>query len=141
MADDAKKTVEGEVLEVVALERSLIEMTDKAMSNPQFRQFLEAQRETQAKIAAFWKHIEGLMIENNVKRIPADGAGEWGSIVITERTDFETTDELPRGYKKLVPDRTKIANHFKLGGKPPKGATPVMKKFLTKNLKLGNKDD
>lgn len=86
----------------------------------------------QDKINATWAFVEQKMIDNDIKSIK----GDWGSLTIAERTSFDIDKEiLPRKFWKRVPDEKKIRDTYKLEGKPPKGALPKIKQYLTKRIK------
>lgn len=86
----------------------------------------------QDKLTAEWKTVEGLMIDGDIKKIE----GDWGSLTIAERLDFDINmDVLAPRFKKTVADTTKIRTMFQLDRKPITGATPKYKKYLTKRIK------
>ncbi|HEX4201337.1 MAG TPA: hypothetical protein VHY59_07440 [Chthoniobacterales bacterium] len=127
----SEDTIETEVEQVLALEQSLEAMEAALSANPEFREFLVKQKETQQQIATFWKTVEAQMIEHDIKSVK----GEFGSLTIAERLGWETTDELPSKFYKKVVDTKRLSDTFRLEGKAPKGATPVYTKYLTKRIK------
>lgn len=123
MSNKLDKEAQG----IIKLENSLKEME----LDPRFQEFVTRQKEIKAKIDDEWKKIELAMIKTDTKSIK----GDWGSITIAERLNWETTDELPARFYKKVVDTTKLSGVYRLENKAPKGATPVYSKYLTKRIK------
>ena len=120
MSDVKQELVESEAQKAVALQRSLIQATQEL-------------KVAQANVDEAWKHVETLMLENNIKSIKND---EWGSITIAEKPTFIIDKELlPPRYWKKVPNDAKIRSEFTLENVLPKGVEVVTKKYLTKRLK------
>lgn len=113
-----EEIIMAEVNEVLALEATVSEQ-------------LSAIKDTQDRINDFWKGVEAEMIEHDVKTIK----GDWGTLTIAERLNWETTDELASKFYKKVVDTKKISDTYRLEGKAPKGATPSTTKYLTKRIK------
>jgi hypothetical protein len=138
MAQDAKTLIEGEVLDTLYLSNQLSIMENELMENPMFVKFLEMQKIVNDKVAETWKLVETQMIEHDIKKIE----GDWGSLTIAERMDFDVDEkELAPRFKKTVADTTKIRTIYQLDRKPIAGAIPKYKKYLVKRIKLGGKDD
>jgi hypothetical protein len=130
MATQEEIIVSG-VNDVLALESNLAVMEAELAQNEQFRAFLIKQKEAKAQIDDFWKSVEEQMIEHDVKSVK----GDWGTLTIAERLNWETTDELPSKFYKKVVDTKKISDTYRLEGKAPKGATPSTTKYLMKRIK------
>jgi hypothetical protein len=132
MTEPTEQAISAEVSQMLALEKSLEEREAALMANEQFRDFLLFQKDTTTKIASFWKTVEAQMIEHDIKSIK----GEWGTLTIAERIGWDFLDDLlPAKFWKKVPDLKKMTDHFRLEGKPPKGATPKYTKYLTRRIK------
>lgn len=130
--NNPKEMIEGEVIEVFALEKTLAETEQALMQDEKFKNFLTMQKDYQAKIAEFWKTIESQMLEHDIKSIK----GDWGSLTIAERLGWKTDLELlPKKFIKKVVDTKKLSDTFRLEGKAPKGAEPTYTKYLTKRIK------
>lgn len=130
MAQDPKAIIERAVGLTIKLEEQLQEL----MQNPLVQTFLEAQKKVNEEAADTWKRVEALMIDNDIKKVD----GDWGSLTITERMDFVIDEEqLAPRFKKTVADTSKIRTIYQLDRKPIAGATPTIKKYLTKRLKIG----
>lgn len=125
--DEVKKDVES----ILSLEKQLADTEAELMADEKFRSFLTFQKKAKESISVYWQTIENAMINNDIKKI----SGDWGYLTIVEKLSFDYTDELPRSYKKLVPDEKKIADTFRLNGKPVKGTTPKYRKYLRKGIK------
>lgn len=132
MGDDKEAVIKDQVTDILTLERQLEATELELMKLEKFKAFIQLQKTVREKSAEVWKRIEADMIENDIKSIK----GDWGSLTIAERTDFDIDYEQlqPKFYKK-VPDTTKISATYKLENKPPKGTTPKIKKYLTKRFK------
>lgn len=131
-AKETHEVLASQVTDILALEKDLEQREAELMADDRFRNFLEFQKETTAKIGEFWKAVETEMIKNDVKSIK----GEWGSLTITERLNWDVDfQELPAKFFKKVPDTKRISDTFRLEGKAPKGTTPSYSKFLTKRIK------
>lgn len=118
MAKSTEQKLELQAQEVVELQK-------------QYESKLSELKETEAKIALFWKSIESEMIARNIKTIK----GEFGSLTIAERINWTYTNELPAKFFKKVVDTKKLTDTFRLEGKVPKGAAPNYTKYLTKRIK------
>lgn len=132
--EDAQKIIESEVMDVLVLQKSAEMAEAELMQNEKFQQFLAVQnkiREIKEQEQKAWKMIETHMIEHGIKNVK----GEYGWITIAESHRWTTTDELPRKFKKIVVDTTKLTDTFKLTGKEPKGAKHSYLYYLTKGLK------
>lgn len=113
-------------------EKTVEALSAELQKNPQFNQFLEAQKNFNQMQATVWANIEKAMIDNNVKSIKTDKV----TLTITERTGFDIDlDLLPKKYIKKVPNTTLIGSEYKLTGTPVKGTTPKSIMFLTKRFK------
>lgn len=131
---DPKLDIELAVKQTLRLNVEL----EKMMAAPEVQIFLEAQKLANEKSAETWKKIEELMIAGDIKKVE----GDWGSLTIAERLDFDINeDELPPRYKKIVPDTTKIRTMYQLDRKDIAGAVPKYKNYLVKRLKIGGKND
>ena len=126
-----EELLKAEVTEVLALEQSLQDREAELMANEQFRNFLEFQRTTTKRIAEFWKEVETQMIDKDIKSIK----GDWGSLTIAERLNWETNEDLPAKFYKKVVDTKKISDTYRLEGKEPKGAIKGTTQYLVKHLK------
>lgn len=135
MAKETKMTpeqAEKTVAKIVKQQNELQAQELALMANPEFRAFQENQKKINAAIADYWKKVETGMIENNIKSIK----GDFGSVTVAERTDFDVDKELlPAKFYTKVVNTKLIADTYKLTGKAPKGTTPKVKKYLTKRLK------
>ena len=135
---NTKEIIEDQVLQTISLTNDLEQVKSELEKNPTFKKFLELQKTVNEKAAETWKTVEAQMIANDTKKIE----GEWGSLTIAERLDFDVDLEaLPPRYKKTVANTTKIRTVYLLDKKPITGATPKYKKYLTKRIKLGSSDD
>jgi hypothetical protein len=128
---DTQTIIEAEVKDALATEKSLQELETELMQNEQFRKFLELSKSVPKQIEETWKKVEAQMLEHNIKSV----RGDWGTITIAERLNWETTDDLPSKFYKKVVDTKKISDTYRLEGRAPKGATPITIKYLTKRLK------
>jgi hypothetical protein len=131
MTADTKQAIEAEVEDILTLEKTLRATEAELAQNDQFRQFIELQKSFNEKSAEVWKNIERQMIEADIKSIK----GDWGSLTITERLSFTTSEDLPAKFYKKVVDSKKLADTFRLEGKAPKGAEPRYTKYLTRRIK------
>lgn len=128
MEDQILKQVE----EIKKDELILANTEKKLEANPEFKKFLELQKEVNKKASEIWKQVEQEMIDNNIKQIK----GDFGSLTITERQGWTYDEEqLPNKFFKKVVDTKKITDTYRLEGKAPKGCEPYTTKYLTKRLK------
>jgi hypothetical protein len=129
---DPKQTIEGEVLDVLSLEKQLEEAEAELMKVDQFVRFMQLQKKVKDQATLLWETVKNEMIANDVKSIK----GDWGSVTIAERLDWTVDKDLlpPKYFKKEV-DKTKLSATFRLEGKAPKGAEPKYTKYLTKRIK------
>lgn len=128
---DTQAIIEAEVKDALATEKSLQDLEAELMQNEQFRQFIELSKTLPKQLEETWDRIKSQMVEHDIKSIK----GDWGTITIAERLNWETTEELPTKFYKKVVDTKKISDTYRLEGRAPKGATPVTVKYLTKRLK------
>lgn len=130
MKTNTDKLIHQEVELTLKLESEL----QGLIKNPVVQQFLELQSRVNEKAALAWKNIEKQMIEADIKKV----SGDWGSLTIAERLDFDIDDEqLAPRFKKTVADTTKIRTIYQLDRKPIAGAIPKYKRYLVKRLKIG----
>lgn len=124
--------IKAEVQEILALERQVNETESALMQLDAFQAFIKLQKTFKEKSAEVWKTIEKQMLDNDIKSVK----GDWGSLTIAERTDFDIDPALlPSKFFVKSPDVAKIRGTYKLEGVPPKGTTPKVKKYLTKRFK------
>jgi hypothetical protein len=128
---DVSTILTGQIVEVLESEKKLAVVQDELQMNPQFKKFLELQKAVNEQSAKVWKQVETAMIENDVKQLK----GDFGTVTLAERLNWNTTDELPSKFYKKVVDTTKLSATFRLEGKAPKGAEPSYTKYITKRLK------
>jgi hypothetical protein len=130
---ETEEVLAAEVTDALAAEQELTVLEQELAEDPRFREFLQKQKTVKENITAFWKNIEEQMLAHDIKSIK----GEWGSITIAERLnwDFDPLTPLPPKFYKKVADTTLISHEYRLTGKPPKGATPRISKYLTKRIK------
>ena len=128
MEDQILKQVE----EIKKDELILADTEKKLEANPEFKKFLELQKEVNKKASEIWKQVEQEMIDNDIKQIK----GDFGSLTIAERQGWTYDEEqLPNKFFKKVVDTKKITDTYRLEGKAPKGCEPYTTKYLTKRLK------
>jgi predicted metal-dependent hydrolase len=127
-----EEIIEGTVIEIVKLEKSLQAEEKELSLDPRFGKFLQRQKEAKQKIDLFWETIKNEMTEHSVKSIK----GEWGSVTLTERIIFDIDEkELPEEFFKKMPDTKKIGDTFRLEGEAPKGTEPKHIKYLVRKIK------
>lgn len=132
MSDSSNPQLEEQVMEVIKLQKDLQAEEQQIMADPRFSAFLQKQKQVTEQISAFWKDLETKMIENDIKSIK----GEWGYITIAERLNFKIDEtSLPKKFFKKVVDTKRLADTFRLEGKPINGAEPYTTKYLTKRIK------
>lgn len=119
------------VVDVLENQKQLTELENELQLNPQFKKFLALQKQVNEQANDAWKYVEEKMIENDIKQLK----GDFGTITLAERLNWDTTEELPNKFYKKVVDTKKLSDTFRLEGKAPKGATPSYTKYLTKRLK------
>lgn len=130
--EDVAKALEGEVVDMLALQTELAQTEATLMERPEFREFLARQKSVNQQLADFWKRVETEMIDLDIKTIK----GDWGSLTIANRQGWKVDEkELPAKFFKKVVDTTRITKTFQLEGKAPKGAEPYTTKYLTKRIK------
>lgn len=127
-----EESIEGEVLDVISLEKQLEEAEADLMKVDQFVKFIQLQKKIKEQSTLLWEAVKNEMIAKDVKSIK----GEWGSVTIAELLDWTVDKDLlpPKFFKKEV-DKTKLSATFRLEGKSPKGAEPKYTKYLTKRIK------
>lgn len=93
---------------------------------------LQELKSAQQAIDDTWEQVKEVMIANDVKSIK----GDWGSITIAERINWEYDPSTlqPKFFKKVV-DTKRLTDTFRLEGKEPKGATAKYVKYLTRRIK------
>jgi hypothetical protein len=124
--------IEGEVLDVLSLEKQLQEAEMALMQVEAFVKFTQLQKDVAEQTSKVWKQVERHMIEHDVKSLK----GDWGSITIAERQNFKADIELlPNKFIKKTADTSKIATYYTLEGKLPAGVERSTTKYLTKRLK------
>lgn len=129
---DFTNEIGSEIKSLLTKEKQLEDMELLLQQNKQFRSFLALQKEVQDQSNIFWKNIEEQMIKYDIKSV----SGDWGSVTIAERLNWDINEEeLPKKFLKKVVDTTKLSNTFRLEGKAPKGASPRYTKYLTKRIK------
>jgi hypothetical protein len=128
---DISTILTGQIVEVLETEKELAVVQNELQMNPEFKKFLELQKSVNEHSAKVWKQVETAMIENDVKQLK----GDFGTVTLAERLNWNTTDELPSKFYKKVVDTTKLSATFRLEGKAPKGAEPSYTKYITKRLK------
>lgn len=128
---DISTILTGQIVEVLETEKELAVVQNELQMNPEFKKFLELQKSVNEHSAKVWKQVETAMIENDVKQLK----GDFGTVTLAERLNWNTTDELPSKFYKKVIDTTKLSATFRLEGKAPKGAEPSYTKYITKRLK------
>lgn len=115
---------------------ALATLEQELEADPKFAQFLEARKSFAELEAKVWKHVESVMIANNVKTMDINTTLHSIKLTIAERTSFDVDLEtLPKKFIKRVPDTTLIGATYKLTNKPVKGTTPKFTKYLTKRIK------
>lgn len=123
-------TTEIENMKSTEVELQLAEQ--QLMDNPEFKKFLNLQKAVNEKASEVWKHVEQVMLDNDIKTIK----GEFGSVTLTERQSWDIDEsELPKKFFKRVVDTKRVTDTFRLEGKAPKGCTSKVTKFITKRLK------
>lgn len=131
-AADVAKALEGEVVDMLALQTELATIETRLAENEEFRNFLARQKDINEQLAAFWKRVEKEMIDLDIKTIK----GDWGSLTIANRQNWKIDEaELPGRFFKKVVDTSRITKTYQLEGKAPKGAEPYTSKYLTKRFK------
>lgn len=119
--DKVPKELQTQIDEGILLERK-------------FADQLQAAKQTEILVKAYWKDIEEAMINNNIKSIKDES---WGSLTIHEKQTFDIDKEtLPARFFVKKPDETKIRNTYKLEKKLPKGVTlKELKQYLVRRIK------
>lgn len=131
-----KAEVEQELTIYDKQQMELATLEQELQADPKFAQFLEARKSFAELEAKVWKHVEAVMIANNVKTMDIKTELHDIKLTIAERTNFDVDLELlPKKFIKRVPDTTLIGNTYKLTNKPVKGTTPKITKYLTKRIK------
>jgi hypothetical protein len=133
MADKKDEAaIEGEVIEMIQLEKTLQAEELELMQDPRFGAFLKRQKEFKEKSEVLWETIKNEMEANNIKNIK----GTWGSITLAERVTFKIDAKvLAPKFLKKVPDTKKIGEVFYTEGKAPAGAEPQHTKYLMRRIK------
>jgi hypothetical protein len=127
-----EETIKSELEVYDAQQIKLAKLEDELNANSQFAQFIEARKSFAELEAKVWKHVEEVMIENNISTIKTDKL----TLSIVKRVSFDIDQELlPKKYYKTVPDTTKIAGQFKLHGNPVAGTSPKYKQYLQRRIK------
>ena len=120
---DLRKSIETEVGEVFALERSMTEVESELRSNPKFLQFLELQQRYSDKYKEIKKiiaeqHIEAYKKDKNLKTLKFD----FGTMTVKDIKNLEIDESiLPKAWFKSVPNTTLIRSRYELENKIPKG--------------------
>lgn len=133
MSDKEEKVIEGEVLNIMDLQKQSDDIAVQLESDERFNTLIKQQREINTKIADFWKAVEKKMINKNVKTLK----GSWGSVTVAERANYKVVDVglLPLKFTKRSADTTKISHYHQLEGKIPAGVEFSTTRYLTKRLK------
>lgn len=126
---DEKTVIEGEVMDALTLQQKLDDTEHELMLDPRFKQYLALRDQVNKTWEQVRKNVADVMIPAyQAGKIDKTLKGSWGTITVTESDQFEIDEaELPRGYKKLVPDTTKIRDHYHFTGKTVKGAKQFKK--------------
>lgn len=128
----ATELIAKRVTSTLALEEQLKDAEAELMQIEKFRRFMELKQEFDKQWDDFWNDVKEQMIENDIRSIK----GDWGSLTIAERTDFDIDmDALKPRFTKRVADIAMIRNLYKLHGEAPAGTTVKTVKYLTKRLK------
>lgn len=130
------KNIENEVKQELELyeekQSALAKLTEQLETNPQFKEFLQARKEFEAMEKGVWKHVEEVMLENNITQIKTDTM----TLSIATRNNFKVDiTKLPKKYIKESADLTKINGIYKLEGSLPKGVKVEQTRYLTKRIK------
>jgi hypothetical protein len=134
---DVKTIIEGEVLDLMATERSMTEVEAELRSNPTFVKFLELQQAVNDKAKEVWDMVGGQMIEAyKAGRVDKTLKFDFGTLTIKDINDLDIDEDVlaPR-YFKSVPNTTKIRNEYALENKLPKGVSVTKKYQFSKSLK------
>lgn len=129
---DIEEIVKQELELYEAKQLDLEQLTKQLEADPQFKAFIEAQKQFRKIEKEVWGKVEQVMLDNNIKSIKTNKM----TLTIAERTSFDIDlEQLQPKFIKRVPDTTKIGGTYKLEGKPPKGCTPKVTKYLVKRIK------
>jgi hypothetical protein len=134
---DVKTIIEGEVLDLMATERSMTEVEAELRSNPTFVKFLELQQAVNDKAKEVWDMVGGQMIEAyKAGKVDKTLKFDFGTLTIKDINDLDIDEDVlaPR-YFKSVPNTTKIRNEYALENKLPKGVSVTKKYQFSKSLK------
>lgn len=132
----SEQDIIDEVSEILVNENKLIELEQSLNANEQFRAYLDFKAEFETKSSQFWKKVETQMIDNKIKSVK----GDWGSLTIAERSNFDIDEELlPKKFYKKVIDTKLISDTYKLSKKLPKGVNIGYTRYLTKRFKNNKK--
>lgn len=137
MASNTKETIEGEMLDALALQRQLDDTEAELMQLEQFQNFVNLRKSLNDKWAEVRKKVEDVMVPAyKAGKIDKSIKGEYGSITVTESDQFDVDETiLPAKYFKRVVDSTKIRTIYQLEGEAPKGCTPSKKYGIMIKLK------
>jgi hypothetical protein len=127
--DKPQAVIEGEVRGTLQLQSRLDSLQTELMADPRFLQFLDLRDQVNQRWAEVRANIERVMVPAYQDgRVPKTLKGEWGSVTVTEKDEFNLDEtKLPASFYKKVPDTSKIRIIYQLEGKAPKGTTPVKK--------------
>lgn len=130
---DVEQQVKKELELYEKKQSALAKLTEQLETNPQFKAFLQARKEFETMERDVWKHVEQVMLENDLTQIKTDTM----TLSIATRNSFKIKDvsQLPKKYIKEVADTTKINGIYKLEGILPHGVEVVETKYLTKRIK------
>lgn len=126
-----QQVIEGEVVDVLALQKQVDQIESELMQNEQFKNFINLRNSLNDQMAKVRKNVEAIMVPAYKEgKVDKTIKGDWGSVTIAESNEFDiVVDDLPKGFKKIVANTTKIRDYFDLNGKTPKGAKFTGKKY------------
>lgn len=130
--NDAEKNIKQEIKVYEEKQSALAKLTEQLEQNPQFKAFLQARKEFEQMEKDVWKHVEQVMLDNDITQIKTDTM----TLSIATRNNFKVDiTKLPAKYIKTTADLTKINGVYKLEGTLPKGVKVEQSRYLVKRIK------
>lgn len=130
------KSVEDKVKNKVEkfheLETKLAVLEKQLSQNKQFKDFIQLQKQVNAKASEVWSEVAQIMINANKKNVETD----WVKLTIVDKKNLVIDeDKLADQFMVLVPDTKAINSYIKENKKTPRGVKQVDAPYLRKTFR------
>lgn len=130
--NSTKELVIPKVKNILDLEDKLTVRDGIIEQTPELLNFLKTAKEIEEQIEASYGYLKEQMVKYDVRAMK----GDWGSLTIAERLNWNVIGKLQPKFYKKVPDTAKMKAYYVAMDRLPAGVDVTTTKYLSKKLKV-----